>query len=88
MKMNVSINHKKSADKYRKRCQKLREKRKTKPADKGNYLYKIIELVTLWRKDVSEFAPLVFCNFFIKYGFILKWLWLKCFYRSNYYLMA
>ena len=36
-----SINHKKSADKYRKRCQKLGQKRKTKPADKGNSLYKI-----------------------------------------------
>ena len=39
-----SLNHKKSADKwYIKRCQKLRQNRKTKPADKGNYLslYKI-----------------------------------------------
>ena len=39
-----SINHKKSADKwYKKRRQKLSQNRKTKPADKGNYLslYKI-----------------------------------------------
>ena len=38
-----SINQKKSADKYKKRRQKLRQKRETKPADKGNYLpsYKI-----------------------------------------------
>ena len=39
-----SINHKKSPDKwYKKRHQKLRQNRKTKPADKGNYLslYKI-----------------------------------------------
>ena len=39
-----SINHKKSADKlYRKRRKKLRQKRKTKLADEGNYLslYKI-----------------------------------------------
>ena len=38
-----SINHGKSADKYRKHRQKLRQKRKIKPADKGNYLslYKI-----------------------------------------------
>ena len=33
-----SINHGKSADNYRRRCQKLRQKRKTKPADKGKYL--------------------------------------------------
>ena len=32
------INHEKSADKYRKRPQNLKQKRKTKPADKGNYL--------------------------------------------------
>ena len=38
-----SINHEKSADKYGKHRQKLRQKRKIKPADKGNYLslYKI-----------------------------------------------
>ena len=39
-----SMNHKKYADKqYRKRRQELRQKRKTKPADKGDYLslYKI-----------------------------------------------
>ena len=38
-----SINHEKSAGKYRKRSQKLRQRRKTKPADKENYLslYKI-----------------------------------------------
>ena len=38
-----SINHEKSVDKYRKRRRKLRQKRKTKPADEGNYLsfYKI-----------------------------------------------
>ena len=38
-----SINHEKSADKYRKRRQELRQKRKTKSGDKGNYLslYKI-----------------------------------------------
>ena len=32
-----SINHEKSVDKYRKCRQKLRQKRKTKPANKGNY---------------------------------------------------
>ena len=38
-----SINHEKSTGKYRKRHQKLRQKGKTKLADKGNYLslYKI-----------------------------------------------
>ena len=38
-----SINHEKSAGKYRKRSQRLRQRRKTKPADKENYLslYKI-----------------------------------------------
>ena len=33
-----SINNEKSVDKYRKRRQNLKQKRKTKPADKGNYL--------------------------------------------------